>query len=55
MKADKYLKTCSEEERDFVYDRMLDQPMFEVVEELLTYIEHDPVKKLVEDYRKETK
>jgi len=55
MKASEYLKTCSDEEQEFVYDRMLDQPMYEVVEELLTYIDHRPIKKLVEDYRKETK
>ena len=55
MKASEYLETCSDEEREFVYDRMLDQPMYEVIEELLTYIDHDSIKQLVEDYIKETK
>lgn len=55
MKADKYLETCTSEEWEYVFDRLLDQPMYELVEELLTYIDHEPIKKLVEDYRKETK
>lgn len=55
MKADKYLETCTAEEREYVFDRLLDQPMYEVVWELLSYIGHEPIKKLVKDYRKKTK
>lgn len=55
MKADKYLDTCTEAECEFVYERFYGQSTHELVEDLLSYIDHEPIKQLVENYRKESK
>ena len=55
MKANKYLDTCTEAECEFVYERFYGQSTHELVEDLLSYIDHEPIKKLVENYRKESK
>ena len=52
--AKQFLETCSEDEREYIYNLWYDMSVDELVDLLFDYLPADDIEAEVEDYRRET-